>query len=600
MKLATDLLENIENLNTEELAWLSGYCWARVKTRNPVVNELLNRAPVPDPELSTAATPRVLILSASQTGNARRVAEQLHAQLHDLPAEIRLESIGDYKNKNLAHEDIVLLVCSTQGEGEYPEEAIAFAKFLHSKRAPQLPTLSFAVLALGDSSYPLYCEAGKKLDEQFALLGATRLYERVDCDLDYEATATDWCTTLTEVLQSQLATATHPSAAHAASTTHALDNLQSASYTKERPYTATLISQQKITARSANKNVLHIEIDLDESGIHYQPGDSLGVYVKNDPHLVEAFLQTLQLDPSSPVQLKNGTQSSLFHALQDHLELTQNSSVLVKKWAAHSQHPELQQLLEQPTQLAHYAHTTPLLSMIQHYPVSIDAQSWVDFLRPLVPRMYSIASAQDEVDNEVHLSLAVVEYDYQNHPFTGVASHYLSQQLNENDELRVFVEANPRFRLPADSSLPIIMIGAGTGIAPYRAFMQQREHDEATGKAWLVFGNQAFIDDFLYQSEWQRWHKLGLLHKTSFAWSRQHPDRKEYVQHKLLENGTELWQWLQQGAHVYVCGDATHMAKAVEHSLLQVIREQGQLTAEAAEDYLDQLRETQRYQRDVY
>lgn len=598
MIASEELLKSVHALNSHELAWLSGYCWAR--TQNGTADTAL---PITEasavtlaPQNAPVVQRQVLILSGSQTGNARRVAEQLHEQLQGLQAEIRLESIGDYKPRQLSEEDIVLLVCSTQGEGEYPEEAISFAKFLFGKRAPDLSHLSFAVLALGDSSYPLFCEAGKNLDQRFAELGATRLFDRIDCDLSYESQATQWRQDIRVVLHEQL-TLRHETD-QAASTQSTVPS--TSVYSKEQPYRASLLTKQKITARSANKNVQHLEIDLGDSGLQYQAGDALGVYVKNNPDLVTAFLEVLQLDPQSSVTLSNGTTLPLEQALIEHLELTQNSANFVKKWAELSQHPELLALITDNNGLQEYVDTTPLLAVVKDHPATVDAQTWVQLLRPLTPRMYSIASAQDEVGPEVHLTLGLVEYEHDGRPYAGVASDYIGLQLQEGDELEVFVEPNPRFRLPEDPTTPIIMIGSGTGVAPFRSFMQQREADEASGPAWLIFGNQRFTDDFLYQSEWQRWHKQGLLTKTSFAWSRQKPNQKVYVQHRVQENGAALWQWIQQGAHIYVCGDANNMAKAVEAALVELISTHGQLDAEDADAYLDQLRDDRRYQRDVY
>ncbi len=600
---SSELLSSVNNLKQAELAWLSGYCWARLEQEEsqlPTENLLatLNGAAVlAEP---SAATPRrVLVLYASQTGNAKGVAEQLQQQLQTVHDQVQLQSVGDYKNRDIGQEDIVLLISSTQGEGEYPEQAISFAKFLFSKRAPDLSQVSFAVLGLGDSSYPFFCESAKKFDQRFAELGAKRLQPRVDCDLDYQGPASQWQSELTLLLKDTLKDSLN-GVATPVEKASAAEQSAVAAYSKERPYTASVIARQQITSRDASKVTEHIEIDLADSGIEYQAGDVLGVYVKNDPALIAAVLTALQLDGQATVQLSNGQACSLEQALSEHFELTQNNPVLVRKWAELTGNPELQALIADSAALQEFASQTPLVAMLQNYAANIDAQAVLGFLRPLTPRMYSIASAQDEVGEEVHLTLGRVQYQHQGQDYSGVASAYLGQQLEEDDQVQVFVEANTHFRLPENTQTPIIMIGAGTGIAPYRAFLQQRESDQAAGGAWLIFGNHKFTDDFLYQSEWQRWHQLGLLSKTSFAWSRQNPKRKTYVQDKIIENGQEVWQWLQQGAHIYVCGDANNMAKAVEAALLQVIHQFGSLNPEDAETYLDELRDERRYQRDVY
>lgn len=594
MIAAPELLTRIDSLTTTELAWLSGYCWARVQP-NAVLPEGV--APVNAPQVEVAAR-KVVVLSASQTGNSKRVAAQLHQQLQGLNVQLEVHSLGDYKSKNLGQEDVVLLISSTQGEGEFPEEALSFAKFLFSSRAPKLSQVSFAVLALGDSSYPLFCEAGKQFDQRLAELGARRLTERVDCDLAYEDQAEHWCAQLHNILDAEFAAAQQASAAPA--NTALVSPSSTASYSKDAPYTAQLITRQKITARSANKDVVHLEIDLGDSGIEYQAGDSLGVYVNNSASLVTDFLQALNLDAQAPVQLPKLGELSLEQALTQHLELTQNNAVLIKKWAVMAENTTLLELTQAAEQLAVYAQHTPLLALVREFPASISAQDFVDFLRPLTPRMYSIASAQEEVGAEVHLTLGLVNYQHQEQEYYGAASYYLGKHLEEDANLSIFVEPNNRFRLPENPSTPIIMIGAGTGIAPFRAFMQQRENADAAGPAWLIFGNQKFTDDFLYQSEWQRWHQLGLLPETSLAWSRANPNQKVYVQHKVIEASAKIWQWLQEGAHIYVCGDANQMAKAVETALLEVIQQAGNLDAASAADYLDQLRDDRRYQRDVY
>lgn len=595
MIASNELIEKLDRLDQKELIWLSGYCWAKAGQSNPIsVQETVaNALLVPSNHARS-----ILILSASQTGNAKRVAEQLHQQLQGLSASVQWQHVGDYKAKNLVQEDIVILVSSTQGEGEFPEEAISFAKFLFGKKAPNLNQLTFAVLGLGDSSYPLFCEASKQFDERFAALGAQRLLPRFDGDVDYENQVATWLNKLNThieeaCVQTTDGATTQPAMAHSQPITASV-------YTKNAPYSATLLARQQITARHAEKNVQHLEIDLADSGIQYEAGDALGVYVNNSAALINDFLTILQLDGATVVQNKAQQESTLKQVLTEDLELTQNSASLVKKWAEISQSAALTALVADSEALQNYAQLTPLLAMVTQYPARLTAQQWIEFLRPLTPRMYSIASAQDEVGDEVHLTLGVVQYEFNEKTYTGAASHYLTFDREEDDAVRIFVEANPRFRLPTDPATALIMIGAGTGIAPFRAFMQQREAQSASGKAWLIFGNQRFTADFLYQSEWQRWHKLGLLHNTDFAWSRQNPAKKVYVQHKVLEQGAELWRWLEQGAHLYICGDANYMARAVEQALLEVIQQHGALDSEAAEDYLDQLRDDRRYQRDVY
>ncbi len=600
MIISSDFLQKLDSFNEKELSWLSGYCWAKSQSANSLVTNHNSETPAIG-NLATIKPRKVLILSASQTGNAKRVAEALHQQLNASKIEASIQSIGDYKNRNIVDEDIVLLVSSTQGDGEYPEEAISFSKFLFGKKAPNLENLSFAVLALGDSSYPDFCQAGKNFENRFIELGATALLPRVDCDLDFQDTAQSWQEQIQQKLE-QLLEESKNSANISPNTAinQANDSGAPQLYSKENPYPATLLSRQKITSRDANKDVQHIEIDLGDSGIEYQTGDSLGIYVYNDDIFVQKWLDTLKLDGSEKVILSNKTEMTLQDALRTELELTQNNNAFVKAWATLSQSSTLLSLVDDAQELANWVQSTPLLAVIQQFPTSISAQALIGILRPLVPRLYSIASAQAEVDNEVHLTVSVVRFDYQDEIHLGVGSGLLGERLQEDDAIKVFIEPNNRFRLPEDSNNPIIMIGAGTGIAPFRAFMQQRENDNAIGSNWLIFGNQNFTDDFLYQSEWQQWHKNGLLNKTSLAWSRKNPQQKVYVQHKIAEEAQTIWQWIQDGAHIYVCGDANNMAKAVEEALLSVLIKQGNMDMETADEYLDELRDNHRYQRDVY
>ena len=342
----------------------------------------------------------------------------------------------------------------------------------------------------------------------------------------------------------------------------------------------------------------HIEIDLGDSGLRYQPGDALGVWYQNDPALVKELVELLWLKGTEPVQVEGKT-LPLSEALQWHFELTVNTANIVENYATLTRSESLLPLVGDKTKLQHYAATTPIVDMVRFSPAQLDADALIGLLRPLTPRLYSIASSQAEVENEVHITVGVVRYDIEGRARAGGASGFLADRVEEEGEVRVFIEHNDNFRLPANPETPVIMIGPGTGIAPFRAFMQQRAADEAPGKNWLFFGNPHFTEDFLYQVEWQRYVKEGVLTRIDLAWSR---DQKEkvYVQDKLREQGAELWRWINDGAHIYVCGDANRMAKDVEQALLEVIAEFGGMDAETADEFLSELRVERRYQRDVY
>ncbi|AZT36188.1 NADPH-dependent assimilatory sulfite reductase flavoprotein subunit [Salmonella enterica subsp. enterica] len=573
------------DLTPEQLAWVSGYFWGVLNSRSGAV------AVTPAPE---GKMPGVTLISASQTGNARRVAEALRDDLLAANLNVTLVNAGDYKFKQIASEKLLVIVTSTQGEGEPPEEAVALHKFLFSKKAPKLTDTAFAVFGLGDTSYEFFCQSGKDFDSKLAELGGERLLDRVDADVEYQAAASEWRARVVDVLKSRAPVAA-PSQSVA---TGSVNDIHTSPYTKDAPLAATLSVNQKITGRNSEKDVRHIEIDLGDSGLRYQPGDALGVWYQNDPALVKELVELLWLKGDEPVTV-DGKTLPLAEALEWHFELTVNTANIVENYATLTRSESLLPLVGDKAQLQHYAATTPIVDMVRFSPAQLDAEALIGLLRPLTPRLYSIASAQAEVESEVHVTVGVVRYDIEGRARAGGASSFLADRVEEEGEVRVFIEHNDNFRLPANPQTPVIMIGPGTGIAPFRAFMQQRAADGAEGKNWLFFGNPHFTEDFLYQVEWQRYVKEGVLSRIDLAWSR---DQKEkiYVQDKLREQGAELWRWINDGAHIYVCGDARRMAADVEKALLEVIAEFGAMDIEAADEFLSELRVERRYQRDVY
>ena len=582
--IPADLTAALDSLSPLQLAWLSGYCWARAD------GGALPTVAATDATSAASAEPAppplaVTVLSASQTGHAREVADKLHAALAEQGINAKRISAADYKPKTIADEQVLLLVTSTQGEGEPPEEALSLHRLLFGKKAPPLPALRFAVCGLGDSSYPDFCQAGKDFDTRLAELGGERLAPRADCDVDYQATAAAWIADLVPRLAAlQPAAPRTPTAAAPATP---------AAYDRDHPFTAPLLARQKITGRHSTKDVRHIELDLAGSGINYQAGDALGVWCENDPARVDAILAALKLDGVTVIDGK-----TLREQLIREREISQNTPQFVQGYAALAKSADLDAEIATHG-AAPYAANTPLDAIVARYPAAITAEQLLTLLRPLTPRLYSIASAPEEVGEEVHLTVGVLHYEHDGKAYSGAASGYLGERLPEDGAARVFVEPNPNFRLPDDPQAAIIMIGNGTGIAPFRAFMQARVAREAPGKNWLVFGNPHFTEDFLYQTEWQGWQKDGFLHRYNLAWSRDQAE-KVYVQDKLREEAASVWQWLKDGAYVYVCGDAARMAKDVERALLDIIAGEGGMDVDAAADYLDELRQARRYQRDVY
>ena len=568
-----------------QLAWVSGYFWGVLNQQSGTAVA----APAP-----AAEVPTITLISASQTGNARRVAEALRDDLLAAKLNVKLVNAGDYKFKQIAAEKLLVVVTSTQGEGEPPEEAVALHKFLFSKKAPKLDGTAFAVFGLGDTSYEFFCQSGKDFDNKLAELGAERLLDRVDADVEYQAAAAEWRARVVEALKARAPVAAPAQLA----TSGAVNDIHTSPYTKEAPLTATLSVNQKITGRKSEKDVRHIEIDLGDSGLRYQPGDALGVWYQNDPQLVKELVELLWLKGDEPVTVEGKT-LPLSEALQWHFELTVNTATIVENYATLTRSESLLPLVGDKAQLQQYAAATPIVDMVRFSPAQLDAEALIGLLRPLTPRLYSIASSQAEVESEVHVTVGVVRYEIEGRARAGGASSFLADRVEEDGEVRVFIEHNDNFRLPANPETPVIMIGPGTGIAPFRAFMQQRAADGAQGKNWLFFGNPHFTEDFLYQVEWQSYVKEGLLTRIDLAWSRDQ-QQKIYVQDKLREQGAELWRWINDGAHIYVCGDANRMAKDVENTLLEVIAEYGAMDAEAADEFLSELRVERRYQRDVY
>ncbi|PHM61753.1 NADPH-dependent assimilatory sulfite reductase flavoprotein subunit [Xenorhabdus ishibashii] len=574
----------ISDFSPHQLAWLSGYFWGMVNHQPQTGAET--------PAVSVQET--VTLLSASQTGNARRLAEQLRDSLLAENINVNLINAGDYKFKQIYQERVLIIVASTQGEGEPAEEAVALHKYLYSKKAPSMKETVYAVFGLGDTSYENFCQAGKDFDSRLHELGAQRLLERIDADVEYEEQAAQWRQQVTDILKQRLSV--QANSVISSNTPAYVKETQT--YTRESPLTASLLTNQKITGRGSDKDVRHIEIDIGDSGLRYQPGDALGVWFENDPALVDELIALLWLEGSEQVNVY-GKSLPLREALIRHVELTQNTGMIVGKYAALAKDEKLLSLAANKQALQQYAQTTPIVDMVRAAASHPEAQQFIDLLRPLTPRLYSISSSQSEVENEVHITVGVVRYDIEGRARTGGASGYLADRLQEDDNIRVFIEQNDNFRLPADPNTPIIMIGPGTGVAPFRAFLQHRDSQGAEGKNWLFFGNPHFIEDFLYQVEFQRYVKEGLLTRIDLAWSRDQ-QHKVYVQDKLREQGEEVWRWIEDGAHLYVCGDANRMAKDVEQALLDIISQYSGMDAEQADEFLSELRLERRYQRDVY
>jgi sulfite reductase (NADPH) flavoprotein alpha-component len=596
-----------EGLDTATLWWVSGYLAGLAAPPSHAVDAVLSGATaLPGLPAATgaveAAVETLTVVYGSQTGNAKRVAEGLFAEAGARGFKARLLRADAYALAELKRETQLVVVISTQGDGDPPDDARGFVEHLLGRRAPKLDGLHFAVLGLGDSSYAKFCEIGRALDARLAELGGTRLVAAGEADVDIDTVATPWRTDVLSALEalrpaSNAATAS-ASGLHAVVVASAAPSAASSSAaTRESPVAAELLANTRLTGRSSDRDTRHLEFAIDPATLDYAPGDAAGVWPVQAPALVEAILDATGLDGDVRVEL-DGHALPLRSWLGERRELTRLNRPLLKAHAERSDSAALANALADAHASATLLQRTPLLDLLLTHPAAWTADDLVRTLRPLAPRLYSIASSREAVGDELHLTVGHEVFEGRDGLRYGAASHYLAT-LKEGDSARLFIERNERFRLPADASRDVIMIGPGTGVAPFRGFVQHRTATGASGRNWLVFGNPHFRSDFLYQVEWQKALKSGALHRLDLAFSRD-GTAKTYVQHRLQENGVELWRWLQDGAHLYVCGDATRMAKDVHATLLAIAQHHGGLDAEAAADYFTGLERDARYARDVY
>ena len=572
------LAQAVEGLSHEQLNWASGYLAGLGASRG------LNR---PQAE----ATPTLTILYASVGGNARGVAETLADDANARGLTPRLVAADQYRARDLTRERLLFIVISTQGEGEPPESAHELFRFLDGRKPPRLDRLEYAVFGLGDSSYEFFNQAARDLDRRLRALGASALIERVDADVDYQSQTEGWCAKALKIAER-----TRPAdeAQVIPLQRQAPDVVR---FDRNHPSRAELLENRRIVTDGAITAVHHLALEIDPGGIRYQPGDALGVLFHNDPEMVDEILSLTGLQPDTTVSLR-GERLHLHDALRSHLELTQLHPGVVSGWADVGQHDELLALREDRGRLRTFAAGRQLVDLLQAYPARIGADALVDLLQPLQPRLYSIASSQREYPDEVHLTVATLAYDAFGRGHLGGASGHLTRRMEIGDVQAVFVAENNGFRLPDDPDTPVIMVAAGTGIAPFRAFLQERAATGAAGRNWLVFGNRHFHRDFLYQTDWIAHRRAGRLDRVSLAFSRDSDDRP-YVQDRLREEGAELYRWLQQGAQLYVCGGLA-MERAVRTTLQSIAADHGGLDTARAEAYLEDLQSQGRYLKDVY
>ncbi len=562
----------IASLDASQQAWLSGYLSALAGSG------------------SSAAPANVLVLYGTESGNSEGLADKTAKAVKKNGGKPTLKNMSDLKPSDLAKYDAILTIVSTWGEGDPPEGAETFHKAFMSE-AVDLKGISFSVCALGDTSYDKFCQTGKEFDARFEALGAERVADRVDCDLDFDDDYDAWAkAALDKVCTSSGAAAPLVELAPAVE------------YSKKNPFPSEVLEHVLLNGEGTAKETIHIEFDLTGSGLNYEVGDALAVVPTNCDQVVTEILVATGLDADAKVTVKGLDETTLANALTTQLDITALSKSIVKKYNALANADELTTLLtdDAKAQLKDWLWGRQIIDLVENFKVTdLDAQAFVNVLRKLPPRLYSIASSPKAHEGEVHLTVAAVRYNSHGKDRKGVASTYIVDEAKTGEKVSVYVHQNKNFRLPEATETPVIMVGPGTGIAPFRAFIEERSETGNQGGSWLFFGDQRYQFDFLYQLELQEHLKSGALSKIDVAFSRDQPE-KVYVQHRMLERAQELYQWLEKGAHFYVCGDATRMANDVHNALIEIVQTAGGKSLEDATAYIDQLKKDKRYQRDVY
>jgi sulfite reductase (NADPH) flavoprotein alpha-component len=555
-----------------------------------------------DPDTHSPAKPNqpipLLVLFGSQTGTAEALARRVAAEANRREFRSRVIEAGAATNLDWSSETQLLIVISTYGDGDMPDNAKTFWDWLQTDAAKALAHLRYSVLALGDSNYEHFCAAGKKVDERLAALGACRTYPRTDCDVDYEADAKNWMdgalASLSTALPSQSSEGRTPIDASSSA------RIQVEGYSRTNPFPARLLTNRKLTDVGSAKEVRHVEISLEGSGLVYEAGDALGVRPTNCPALVSQLLELLACDGEEAVKIPSGEEVSLRKAMGDFYDITKPSQDLLK--AAAETTPTIRALLEAESKedLKHWLWGRDVIDvLLEAKQLKLPPHRFVGLLKPMSPRLYSISSSPKAHPGQVHLTVGIVRHEAHGRPRKGVCSTFLADRVIDSATVPVFVQTSHGFRLPASGDVPIIMVGPGTGVAPFRAFLYERQATGAKGRNWLFFGEQHAASDFYYRDELDGLLRSGCLTKLSTAFSRDQAD-KIYVQNRMLEDAAELWAWLEEGAHFYVCGDAQRMAKDVEATLHRVIETAGGRNAEEARAFVSQMRTEKRYQRDVY
>ena len=557
LKILQDLISQATN---EELIWMNGY-----------LNGIVSSKETKETTVSKNGVNKITIAYGTETGNSKRLATEFAAKAKKQGIHAKVQSLDQYRLNDLTKEEYFLAVISTHGDGEPPAAAKKFYDHVHNNGF-KLEKLKYSVLALGDTSYPLFCKAGEDVDQQLNKLGGQRFFPIQKCDIDYETEASEWFEEICKALNDNpgVPALTEPS-------------ITTKKSSGKKIYKGNLLAHINLNDRGSNKETYHIEIEAED--VSYQPGDSIGIIPENNKAVVEEIIAITGIDDTTNVDYKDELYS-VYDLLQKKLNITYLPERVIRQYAA---------IVEK----VFVIERCNLLDLLKKYPVK-DADQFTEIIKilePTAPRLYSIASSPEAHPGEIHITVAKNSFKVDNTIEYGLASQFLSH-FNTSNELQFYIHPNNRFRLP-DTDRNMIMIGPGTGIAPFRSFIAERDATGASGKNWLFFGEQHFITDFLYQSEIQNWFETGSLTKVSIAFSRDQHE-KIYVQHKMMQHGNEFFEWLETGAYVYLCGTKDPMSIDVEQTLLDIIEKYGERSKEDAVKYLDSLKEDGRYVTDVY
>ncbi|MEO2248445.1 assimilatory sulfite reductase (NADPH) flavoprotein subunit [Staphylococcus saprophyticus] len=595
---AAQLNQIFQTLTAEQQIWLTGYLTAQQgsvaqTTEEPqqVAEYVLNN----ESESQNNNDRHITVVYGSETGNAQSLAEIFADRLVEHNYTVKLTAMDEIKQKEFKKVEDLFVITATHGEGDPPDNALTFHEFIHSRKAPKLENVRFSVLALGDESYEYFCQTGKDFDAQLLELGAERLADRQDCDLDFDDLAEKWMNKNIEILNQSTGHGSTPTS------TETVQSAKEKRYSKSNPYQAEVLENINLNGRGSNKEVRHVELLLDNYGESFEPGDCVVVLPQNEPEIVTLLIETLGWDKDIEIPINDdGDTLPLEKALTEHFEITKLTKPLLQKAAELFGNTELLSQIDNAEWIQQYVDGRDVIDLLTEFPTSeLKPETFYKLLRKLPAREYSIASSYEATPDEVHITVGAVRYEAHERTRKGVCSVQLAERIQPGDTLPIYLKKNPNFKFPFDEETPVIMIGPGTGVAPFRSYMQEREELGLSGNTWLFFGEQYFTTDFLYQTEWQAWLKDETLAKLDLAFSRD-TEEKVYVQHRIAQQSELFYQWLQDGAAIYVCGDEKHMAKDVHDTIRSVIEQEGDMSEADAEAYLTQMKQEKRYQRDVY